>query len=155
VRLRKSCSEVPAGPPFAFYVAARLVKCGMNDATQSSKRSPGRVPRPTPISYATPPMDRVIRVLVPSGSRREIRALFGDRVSWSAIKHWRKGRTKPPQWAVDRVRQHAAAIFELQDASEPGAALMAWIAKNGRPHRPKGKGRGLGGLPHSSADTPL
>ena len=92
----------------------------------------------------TPPMDRAIRVLAPSGSRREILALFDTRVTWSAIKHWRRGRAKPPQWAVDYLQSRVAPILELEAQAPTGAALMAWLEAHGR--RPKEKARLQTGL---------
>jgi hypothetical protein len=89
-------------------------------------------------------MDRAIRALVPSGRRREILELFGNRVTWGAIRHWRKGRYKPPQWAIDRLRTRIAPILELEAQAPTGAALMAWLEAHGR--RPKEKARLQTGL---------
>ena len=87
----------------------------------------------------TPPMDRAIRGLVPSGSRRAILALFDNRATWSAIRHWRKGRAKPPQWAVDILKARAAPILELEAQKPTGEALIAWLKAHGRyPAKEKG-----------------
>lgn len=67
-----------------------------------------------------PVFELMIRQLVPSGNRAQIRALLEHRASWSAIKHWRKRRRVTPQWALDLLR---AAIRLRARAMEDVAAL--------------------------------
>ncbi len=55
--------------------------------------------KPRPLT----PIDVAIKRLVPCGTRRKILALFEHRCSWSAIKHWRKGRHAPPRWAKELI----------------------------------------------------
>lgn len=38
-----------------------------------------------------------------SGRRRTILAVLDNRVTWGAVKHWRKGRRRAPQWALQAV----------------------------------------------------
>ena len=93
---------------------------------QSSEHGLAMVP-------ATTPIDTAIRRLVPSGRRRDILALFGNRVTWGAIAHWRKGRVKPPQWAVDCLRAYVAPVMAIEANTRPnGAELMAWLRAHGR-----------------------
>ena len=54
------------------------------------------------------PMDAAISSVVPSGNRRAILAIFENRITWGAIRHWRKGRRTPPQWARKLIAEHLA-----------------------------------------------
>jgi hypothetical protein len=79
------------------------------------------------------PIDRALRRLVPNGSRKAILALFDNRVTWSAIRHWRKGRALPPQWAVNCLRDYVAPVLAIEArTAEHGGALMAWLRSHGR-----------------------
>lgn len=99
----------------------------------TAESSPQKHPGSFQVYTVTPAIDRAIKALVPSGRRREILALFGNRVSWSAIRHWRKGRAKPPQWVVDQLQQrYAAPIMEIEPAAPNGAKLLAWLEAHGR-----------------------
>lgn len=102
---------------------------------ESQQCGPQSHPKPVPIDIA-------IRRLVPSGSRREILALFGNRVTWGAIAHWRKGRVEPPQWAVDSLRAYVAPVLAIEPRTTiKGAALIAWLKAHGRyPKKEKAAG---------------
>jgi hypothetical protein len=80
-------------------------------------------------------IDGAIRLLVPSGRRAEIRALFQWRVSWPAIQHWRAGRAGPPQWAVDILLDRAAPLLALR--AGPGKAAGKRNLRIGGPGRKK------------------
>jgi len=69
----------------------------------------------------TPPIDQLIRNLVPSGRHRDILNLLDNRVTWSAVKHWRKGRRGTPRWVVERFQALIAPALELQ----PGPGIEA------------------------------
>lgn len=77
-------------------------------------------------TLATPPVphdfERAILMLVPTRKHREICALFDNRVAYGTIKHWRRGRRDPPQWARDLL----AARLE-QDARE--CAVLAELCR--------------------------
>ena len=114
--------------------ARHAIGMGMDDQASSkpSGRGPVMVPAPTRADNQTAPMDRAIRALVPSGERREILALFDNRASWSAIRHWRAGRWGPPAWAVDCLQQRVAPVMELKPVAARGVMLMAWLRAHGR-----------------------
>jgi hypothetical protein len=69
------------------------------------------------------PIAQAIRALAPSRTRQEIMALFENRVSWGAIRHWRAGRRRPSQWAVECLRQRVASVFEIEAAKDPTTRL--------------------------------
>ena len=110
----------------------RAILAGMSE-NESIEHGPPRHPSPVP-------MDTAIRRLVPSGRRADVRALFQNRATWSAICHWRKGRVKPPQWAVDCLRDYIAPVLAIEANTKPnGAALIAWLKAHGRyPAKEKG-----------------
>ena|ERR1700676_3962355 len=116
------------------------------ESSQCSPREhPGLVPGRI---SATPPIAHAIRILAPSGTHKEILALFRNQVGWSTIHHWLKGRRKPPQWAVDCLHDRVAPVFQVEAAPRRGAGLMAWIARHGRPRggkRAKEKAASEGG----------
>ena len=65
-------------------------------------------------------LERAARLLTPLeviilGRKAALMAFYG--VSWSAIRHWRRGRRRAPQWAVDKT------IAELERRS--ATLLMA------------------------------
>lgn len=99
--------------------------------------APKRHPRDLGRNTLTP-FARVLPILSPRGNRREILAAFKNAVSWSAVRHWRAGRAKPPQWVVDQLRERAALLMAVEPHNS-GAKLMAWLAANGGhgPGRPK------------------
>jgi hypothetical protein len=79
---------------------------------------------------------RALSILVPSGNRAEMRALFDGRVTAEAIDHWRAGRRRPSQWARDRLRakllELAAVAEAIGDADPPPdntQALLRWHAR--------------------------
>lgn len=81
-----------------------------------------------------PDFESLLRHLVPSGSRRAIMAVLGNRASWSAICHWKKGRRRVPQWVRDRIAQEShrialAAMALPPPIPEKGRALAAWRAE--------------------------
>lgn len=139
----KLCISVARCVPAHGAVANRMLE---DESSQCNPREhPSQVP---PGTRASPPIVAAIRVLAPSGSRRDIRALFGNRVHWPCIHHWLKGRRKPPQWAVDCLLARVAPVFLLEAAPAPGTALQAWIARHGRPRggkRAKEKAASEGG----------
>ncbi len=84
----------------ACRVAARH-KAGM--ASKRKRTTIGHPHLPTSEPLSPHPIDAAIRSLVPSGSRRDILALFDNQITWGAIKHWRKGRHAPSAWAKERI----------------------------------------------------
>ena len=102
--------------------------------SESSQCGPQEHPGSIPARYRdASPFARAIEALRPNGNRREIRALFGNRVGWSAIHLWLSGARKPPQWAVDCLHDRVAPVFQVEPAARRGAGLMAWMARHGRP----------------------
>ena len=79
-----------------------------------------RVPRDSRISSGPQEFDRCLLTLVPSRNRVAIRQLFNNRASWSAIKHWRKGRRRVPDWAREalsgQIARSASALQERQQS---------------------------------------
>lgn len=86
--------------------------------------------------------DAAIRQLVPSANRKDTLALFHNQISFSGLRHWRKGRRSIPQWAKDLVaealahgaRRYEQSLAELQAAprvSHLGYApnILAWNAR--------------------------
>jgi hypothetical protein len=108
------------------------VNCAPVNDKQSSEHSPVMVPRPVPGDKPTTPFEQAIRAFVPLGTQAEILALFHNRVSWSAIRHWRAGRYGPPQWAIDCLNERIASVPPLQPGPGTGSALMAWLRAHGR-----------------------
>jgi hypothetical protein len=101
--------------------------------SESSQCGPQEHPKPLPAHNRSPTtFERAIKALAPSGSRREIRALFGNRASWAAIQHWKAGRRDPPQWAIDCLRERVAPIMDLRPGPGTGTALIAWLKAHGR-----------------------
>ena len=90
-------------------------------------------------------MDAAIRYLLPKYHRiprAAAEALFDHRASYAAIKTWRFGWNRAPQWAVDLIRSKIEARRRegaaLQAAIKPGnrgsgaagtKALAAWRAR--------------------------
>jgi hypothetical protein len=79
--------------------------------------------------------DAALRLLVPDGEHERIVALFDGRVSYSAIKHWRKGRNAIPIWVQERITQAMQPIErlcqELKKMPAPpkrGTGLAMWKA---------------------------
>ncbi len=69
--------------------------------------------------------------------------LLGNRVSRSAVKHWRAGRSKPPVWVFEVIDRELAAIESATGAARKAiigaaslprnnAALTAWQAHRAR-----------------------
>jgi len=56
-----------------------------------------RIARP----YSNELIDRLLWERPYLGRSRELERLFGYRVSIGAIRKWRAGSRKPPQWAID------------------------------------------------------
>lgn len=52
----------------------------------------------------TPPIDLALKRLGLIGRRRDMAALFGERVTRQAVINWRKGRRQTPAWAIAAVR---------------------------------------------------
>lgn len=50
-------------------------------------------------------LTQAIAFLVPSGKRKEVLAVFHNRVSWSGYRHWRAGRRPVPEWAMLAVQE--------------------------------------------------
>ena len=97
-----------------------------------------KIDTPRLVATKKPPIDLALRRLVPTGSRAQIRALFGNRVTWGAIQHWRAGRARPPQWAVDCLRRYIAPVLAIEPGHQ-GAALKRWRAKQPPVYRPNKK----------------
>ncbi len=55
----------------------------------------------------TPAFEQAFQLAFPPppelSQRKASLQLLGDKVTRVAIVHWRKGRRKPPAWAIDRV----------------------------------------------------
>lgn len=86
----------------------------------------------------------MLALLVPSGERAEIVALFDGRASPQLIDHWRAGRALPPQWAretllqkFEPVRLELLAVAEQlgRDSPRPNnvdALRRYWAKEKGR-----------------------
>lgn len=98
-----------------------------------------------PETMRTPPTIRDLAraALGPHALRKEIIAALGNRVTWSAVKHWHKGRRKPPQWAVDlllsKATDPAAIARQITLQADPDAhaakvrhAVRAYWARRAR-----------------------
>lgn len=57
--------------------------------------------------------DAALRLLVPDGDHKSILALLDNRVTWSAVKHWRKGRNAIPEWVNARIAQEIEPLEKL------------------------------------------
>lgn len=81
-------------------------------------------------------IDEALRLLVPSGSRTALRAIFDNRVTFHAIHHWRHGRRALPIWAraaieraLDPYVQAQARLKKIPAPDyKPGAGLRHWRA---------------------------
>lgn len=73
-----------------------------------------------PKNHALPPIEHAIRLLVPSGRRAEIVALFDHRTTYGTIRGWRRGRRNPPAWAVQAIREATERVFEPIRRLAPG-----------------------------------
>lgn len=67
----------------------------------------------TKINVAPTIRDLARAVLPPPVLRRDILAALNNRVGWSAIQHWEKGRRRVPQWAIDALLSRAAAPAQI------------------------------------------
>ena len=99
----------------------------MTDTDASAHTGHHSAPKTT---IPLPPIERAIRALVPSGRYAEITALFEARVPYSYIREWRRGRSKPPQWALDLCARRLAPYVELEASvrtapSAPGRQINA------------------------------
>lgn len=56
---------------------------------------------PTVPHSVVPLFDAACRAV--SDRRRDILSVLRNRVSWQATQHWRKGRRRVPQWALDAM----------------------------------------------------
>lgn len=89
-------------------------------------------------------IDDALRELAPSGRRKDILALFDNRITWGTVKNWRKRRHPLPLWARDSLLAKLRPLIEraalLEDAirREPASrgvgsagaqTLMAWNAR--------------------------
>lgn len=82
-----------------------------------------------------------IPLLVPSGNRRQILALFENRVSWSGYRHWRAGRRGMPEWALTALETKLHAYWcEYARVADTIAAAAPSPGKGWN----KGAARGLG-----------
>jgi len=74
---------------------------------------------PKPLEHR-PITDYAIRLLAPPGTpRKDLVALFGNRVGYEAIKAWRTGHRPMPAWA------RAVLIEKLDQFAETRDALAA------------------------------
>jgi hypothetical protein len=86
-----------------------------------------------------PHIVRIAIEAVAGTRRKDVLALFQGRVTWSAVKHWRAGRTVIPLWAAtilaDRLRPLATLADQLERYPRPNrtaagaAALRRWHAQ--------------------------
>ena len=95
-------------------------------ATQSGRREHGETLPRKPYTAASKAIECLLPPPIP---RTKLLALFQNRATIDAIKNWRYGRSKPPQWAVDLLRSKlnakAAAIAALGTRLEPSVG-MGW-----------------------------
>ena len=78
----------------------------------------------------------VLRELAGCQSRPVMRAILGNRVTWSAIQHWDKGREHIPAWALTLLDA------ELSRRIRRLERLQDWLKRKERPlrrslHRPR------------------
>ena len=83
----------------------------------------------SPRYYVPPAFNRALALLVPNNNHRALRAVFDNRVTVRAIRHWRKGRRRIPQWARDCLTQRLAPIAELP--AQINDAPPPWIPGTG------------------------
>lgn len=79
--------------------------------------------------HVTSDFERALYTLFPSRRHDEILAFFDRQVSWSAIKHWKKGRAQPPAWVVGRLQDAARKAADAILA--PAAGLVPGAGHNG------------------------
>lgn len=66
---------------------------------------------------------RALQCLFPPRTpRSRLLSFFAERAALETIRCWRSGRHKPPQWALDMLREHARQIEACVDATEAGNA---------------------------------
>ena len=114
--------------------------------TQKSQHTTTEHPKPLTKHIGHIPFDAAIRQLVPDGNRKATLALFQGQVSFSGLRHWRKGRRSIPQWAKDMLatelahgaRRYTQARLELEAAPDTRQMAHNIIAHNARQ---KEKGR--------------
>ena len=67
-----------------------------------------------------PPFALALELLFPLGTpRARLTAFFGNRVTSRAVRLWRAGQRKPPQWAIDAMHAHHARLGALLEAAKP------------------------------------
>ena len=81
---------------------------------ESQQHGPRKHPGTAREARLATPIARALAVLAPSGSHKEIQAIFHGRAGWPRIRAWRDGRAMPPQWAVDCLRSRIAPVLEVK-----------------------------------------
>ena len=83
--------------------------------------------------------DQAVRLACPDGTHKSLLALFENRVTIRAIRHWRKGRRRPPEWAKERLRKVLGAqrdyLQKLHDGIDKEKARPKYEASSKYPKR--------------------
>lgn len=95
------------------------------EASQSIDRGPRKHHRHLPSKSGGAAFKQAVAAAVPVWSSASIRALFDNRVGWTAIDNWFAGRRNPPQWALDCVAARGAAILDPLALVKPGPGYVA------------------------------
>lgn len=84
---------------------------------------------------------QLLAIAAPGLSSIKVAKLLGNKCSHALVRHWRYGRRKPPQWAIDRLYLLAMQrIQRLTSNIDPGIArailgtqnLKAFMARRAR-----------------------
>lgn len=110
----------------------RIVQANTDQATgDSERRTLSRVawhPHPEAVDGG---FNQTLALLFPTlwqakGRRASVLKLFGHRVTWGAISHWRHGRRALPQWArellIEAMETRVSELLKAVDAlkKKPG-----------------------------------
>ena len=79
------------------------------DAQTQARRLVEDVGAPQMHSVPAEIFDAALRELIPSNNRKAITELFNHRVTFFAIRHWRRGRRRVPAWAAAIVKEKISA----------------------------------------------
>jgi hypothetical protein len=79
---------------------------GTQNLAQACEADVSQEHRETLPNQSAPPLfEQAILRLVPLKTHRDICALFDNRVGYQTIKHWRRGRHRPPDWIWQRLNE--------------------------------------------------
>lgn len=115
-----------------------MLQTGASQPRQNSRATTAEHSCPSRYSVSPTLTYRALALLVPSGSYREMVAIFGGRAPRQTVKDWRRGYSRPPQWALDMLLARLSPYVEMlrileQTAPGPGKRagarnIMEWRA---------------------------